>query len=90
MQKNNHEIHIILLVGEKEVRSCVLDVMAPVYFHLKSSGAFKTRHKNKCARYWSKGEKEAKMIGERRMEVKSPAAPSLTQPKLRCWNDAKF
>jgi len=90
MQNNNYEIHIMPLVEEMEVRSGVLDVMVPVYFHLKSSGAFKTWRKNKYARYWSKGEKEAKMVGERRKEVKSPATPSLTQPKLRCWNDAKF
>jgi hypothetical protein len=37
MQRNNYEIHITPLVGEKEVMSAVLDVMAPVYFHLKSS-----------------------------------------------------
>ena len=45
------KFNIIPLVEETEVRSSDLNVTVPVYFHLKSSGAFKTRRKNKYARY---------------------------------------
>ena len=51
MQKNNYEFHIIPSVEETRVRIGVLEVVVPVYCHLKSSGAFKPRRKNKYARY---------------------------------------